>query len=93
VSVVVTLPGPLRSLAGGASRVTLEAPGASVGELLAALFARHPALRDRIVTERGEVRPHVNIFVGDESIRFSGGLDTPLADGAVVSILPAVSGG
>jgi MoaD family protein len=93
VSVVVTLPGPLRSLAGGASRVTLEASGASVGALLAALFARHPALRDRIVTERGEVRPHVNVFVGDESIRFSGGLDTPLADGAVVSILPAVSGG
>ncbi len=50
-------------------------------------------VRDRVVTEQGQVRPHVNVFVGDESIRFTGGLSTPLSDGAEISIVPAVSGG
>ena len=53
----------------------------------------YPGVRDRVVTEQGQVRPHVNLFVGAESIRFTGGLATPLADGAVMSIVPAVSGG
>lgn len=57
------------------------------------LGARHPGVRDRVLTEQGEVRPHVNVFVGDESIRYTGGLATPLGEGAEVSIVPAVSGG
>src|SRR5262249_25486117 len=64
-----------------------------VGDALAALWALHPGVRDRVVTEQGEVRPHVNVFVGVESIRFTGGLETPLRDGAEISIVPAVSGG
>ena len=93
MSVTVSLPGALRPVAGGAARVTLDAPGATVGDVLGALFARHPALRDRVVTELGQVRVHVNVFVGAESIRLGQGLATPVADGDVVSILPAVSGG
>jgi molybdopterin converting factor small subunit len=89
----VLLPGPLVAEAGGCSRVDLTAPHATVGEALAELFARHPALRLRIVDEQGRVRPHVNVFVGDDSIRFERGLDTPLRDGASISVLPAVSGG
>jgi molybdopterin converting factor small subunit len=50
-------------------------------------------VRDRVLTDQGAVRPHVNVFVGPESIRFTGGLDTPVSDGAEISILPAVSGG
>jgi molybdopterin converting factor small subunit len=50
-------------------------------------------VRDRVVTEQGEVRPHVNVFVGDESIRFTGGLDTAVTSGAEIHIVPAVSGG
>jgi molybdopterin converting factor small subunit len=50
-------------------------------------------VRDRVVTEQGEVRPHVNVFVGVESIRFTGDLATPLAADAEISIVPAVSGG
>ena len=64
-----------------------------MGEALRALAAVHPGLRDRVMNERGELRPHVNVFVGRESIRFSGGLQTPLPEGAEVFILPAVSGG
>jgi len=50
-------------------------------------------MRDRVVTEQGEVRPHINIFVGDENIRYSGGLATRLSAECVISIVPAVSGG
>ena len=64
-----------------------------MGEALDALRAAHPAVYDRLVTERREVRPHVNVFVGREDIRWSGGLQTPLAEGSEVVILPSVSGG
>ena len=91
--VVFHIPGYVREFTGGRSRVVLEVSPATVGEALEALWALHPGVRDRVVTEQGEVRPHVNLFVGSESIRFSGGLGTPLADGAEISIVPAVSGG
>ena len=64
-----------------------------MGEALAALWAVYPGVRDRVVDERGEVRQHVNVFVGDESIRFTGGLGTAVGDGAEIWIVPAVSGG
>ena len=91
--VTVLLPGPLHALAG--ARETVEVAGAapSVGEVLAALWARHPALRDRVMREDGRLRPHVNVFVGRESVRHTGGLDTTIAEGAEIAILPAVSGG
>ena len=50
-------------------------------------------MRDRVLTERGEVRPHINIFVNGEDIRYTGGLATPVGDGAEVFLVPAVSGG
>ncbi len=93
MALVFHIPGYLREFTGGLRRVTLAASPATVGEALAALWALHPGVRDRVVTEQGEVRPHVNLFVGAESIRFTGGLATPLAEGAEISIVPAVSGG
>ena len=84
----------LRRFAGGAAEVEVEhVPGGDVRAALAALFAHHPGLRDRVLTEPGEVRPHVNVFVGEESIRAGAGLATPLSDGAALWILAAVSGG
>ena len=71
----------------------MDAPAARVADALAALWAAHPALRDRVMTEDGRLRPHVNIFVGRDSVRYTGGLDTPLREGAEVAIVPAVSGG
>jgi sulfur-carrier protein len=93
MTVVVRLPGPLLPYADGARTVRVDAAGETVGDVLAGLFAHYPALRDRVLTEPGEVRPHVNVFVGDESIRDTGELATPVAEGATVTILPAVSGG
>jgi len=91
--VTFVIPSPLRPLAGGRERVRVEASPATVGDALAALWAAHPPLRDRVLTEQGAVRPHVNIFVGEESIRYTGGLATPVPDGAELAIIPAVSGG
>lgn len=87
------IPGYLRPYAGGASRVEVADEPATVRTALAALRRAHPGVWDRVLTEQGAVRPHVNVFVGDESIRYSGGLDTPVPPGATISIVPAVSGG
>ena len=93
MAVLVHLPGYVREFTGGLSRVTLAGAPGTVGEALDALWALHPGVRARVVTEQGEVRQHVNVFVGSESIRFTGGLGTPLAGDAEISIVPAVSGG
>jgi len=93
VSVTVVLPSQLRELAEGRTSVLLGGGLTTVGEVLDALREDCPAVYDRVVTERREVRPHVNVFVGREDIRWSGGLHTPLADGSEVVILPSVSGG
>ncbi|MEO8381296.1 MAG: ubiquitin-like small modifier protein 1 [Acidobacteriota bacterium] len=87
------IPGPLRELAGNRSEVQLQGSAATVSEALALLWASTPAVRDRVLNERGAVRPHVHIFVDGESIRDSGGLASPIRDGARIFILPAVSGG
>jgi sulfur-carrier protein len=87
------VPGPLVAYADGQGSVILEVEGSTVHDALSALWATHPRLRDRMVDEQGRVRPHVNLFVGGESIRYTGGLDTPLAPDATLSVVPAVSGG
>lgn len=93
MSLLVTIPGPLRELAGNRDRVRLDGRASSVSDALSLLWSQCPGVRDRVVTERGDVRPHINIFVDGESIRDSQGLDTRLRDGAEIVILPAVSGG
>jgi molybdopterin converting factor small subunit len=87
------IPGPLRSLTGGRSYVELQTCGRTLHDALEALFATHPALRDRVLTERGEIREHVNVFVGKNEARSMGGLASPVADGTEISIIPAISGG
>lgn len=87
----VRIPTPLRKLTNGQDVVTV--PAATVGELVQALESAYPGIRDRLLDDKGLVRRFVNIFVGDEDIRFLKQLDTPLADGADVSIVPAIAGG
>lgn len=90
-TLTVHVPGPLRDACGGATELT-----ASVGnlrELLDELERRHPRLHRRICDETGAVRRHVNLFVNTQHMRERQGLETPLAPGDVVTILPAVSGG
>ena len=87
------IPGSLRSMAGGQSHVHVETPGSTLRDALEALFAAHPAVRDRVLTERREIREHVNVFVGKTEARSTGGLATPVADGIEIAIIPAISGG
>ena len=87
------IPGPLRSMTSGRRHVDLEPSGGTLGDAFEALFAAHPGIRDRVLTERGEFREHVNVFVGNSDARSTGALATPLADGMEISILPAISGG
>jgi molybdopterin synthase sulfur carrier subunit len=83
----------LRPLTGGREQIEIAGSPATVGAALQALWTVCPGLRDRVATEQGEIREHVNVFVGDENVRFTGGLRTPLPDGAEISIFHAVSGG
>jgi sulfur-carrier protein len=91
MSVKVRIPTQLRSLAGGAGEVTVE--GATVGDALKALDSAHPGFNERLFDENGNLRRFVNVFMGEEDIRFLEGVDTPVAPGAVVSVVPAVAGG
>lgn len=93
MSLTFVIPGPLRELAVNRGEVRIDEPAESVSGALTLLWAQCPALRDRVVTELGELRPHINLFVDGESIRYSGGFDTPVRDGAEIFILPALSGG
>jgi len=91
MAVTVRIPTQLRSLAGGISDVQLD--GATVGEVLKSLEAAHPGFQDRLFDDGGKLRRFVNVFVADEDIRFLEGLDTAVAEGSTVSIVPAVAGG
>ncbi len=71
----------------------MEVTGATVREVIEDLDRRFPGVKDRLLDGDGGLRRFVNIYVGDEDIRFLGGLDTPVPDGSVVSIVPAVAGG
>jgi molybdopterin synthase sulfur carrier subunit len=80
-------------MTGGRSQVDVELSGGTLQDALEALFAAHPAIRDRLLTERGEIREHLNVFVGKREARSTGGLATSLEDGMEIAIIPAISGG
>lgn len=91
MSVKVRIPTQLRQLAGGAGEVEVEA--STVGEALKSLDAAHPGFGERLFDDSGELRRFVNVFMGEEDVRFLEGLATPVAEGAVISVVPAVAGG
>ena len=91
ISVEVT--GFLTEFTAGERTIVLDGSPATVAEALELLWARHTGLRDRIVTERGSVRPHVGIFVNGAPIRHRQDLQTPIGHGDEITILPAISGG
>ena len=92
MAVTVRIPTQLRDAAGGSAETRVESAG-TVGEALEALYAEHGELRDRIADESGELRRFVNVYLSGEDIRFLQGLETPVSDGAELTILPAVAGG
>jgi molybdopterin synthase sulfur carrier subunit len=91
MSVLVKIPTQLRAAAGGEAEAVLD--GGTVQEVLDGLFQRHEELRARISDEDGTLRRFVNVYVAGEDIRVLDGLATPVADGAELTILPAVAGG
>ncbi|MCW2830670.1 MAG: molybdopterin synthase sulfur carrier subunit [Aeromicrobium sp.] len=90
MAIEVRIPTILRTYTGGERAV--EGNGSTVTELIDRLEADHEGIKERLI-ENGEARRFVNIYVNDEDIRFTGGLDTAVADGDTVVILPAVAGG
>jgi molybdopterin synthase sulfur carrier subunit len=90
MAVEVRIPTILRTFTGGEKAVA--GAGATLAEVIDDVDSRHPGLKDRLV-ESAALRRFVNVYVNDEDVRFSGGLDAPTADGDVVVVLPAVAGG
>lgn len=87
------IPGALREFTSGHSTIRIEQTPAILSEALSALWSLHPGLRDRITTEQGQIREHINIFIGAEDIRYTGGLTSRIPPGSDISIVPAISGG
>jgi sulfur-carrier protein len=90
MAVTVKIPTQLRAATGGDSEV--EVSGSTVGEVLDAVFEAHTELRERI-TQDGDLRRFVNVYVSGEDIRFQQGLETVVSESDEVTILPAVAGG
>jgi len=88
--ITVRIPTPLRTLTGGNEQ--LEVEGATVREALEALEKKAPGIKDRLLDDKG-VRRFVNVYVGDEDVRFLDGLDTKVSAGTEISIVPAIAGG
>ena len=91
MSVSVRIPTILRSYTEDSSQVTAE--GATLAEVLDSLESAYPGLKARVVDEDGKLRRFVNLYVAEEDVRFSEGLDTTTPDGTQISIIPAVAGG
>ncbi|MDX6327234.1 MAG: sulfur-carrier protein [Nocardioidaceae bacterium] len=90
MAIEVRIPTILRTYTGGAKAV--DGKGNSLADLVDDLENNHPGLKDRLI-ENGDLRRFVNVYVNDEDVRFTGGLDTSLNDGDSVVVLPAVAGG
>ncbi|RCV54867.1 MoaD/ThiS family protein [Marinitenerispora sediminis] len=91
MSVSVRVPTILRGYTSDAAEVSAE--GGTLSEVLADLEANHPGIRARILDDSGRIRRFVNVYVGDEDVRFAQGLETATPSGSQVSIIPAVAGG
>jgi len=85
------IPTPLRPFAGG--QATVQVNGTNIGEALGDLTNQHPDLHKHLFNDAGELRPFVNLFLNDEDIRFLDGVDTTIAEGDRLQIIPSIAGG
>jgi molybdopterin synthase sulfur carrier subunit len=93
MTVTFLIPGSLALMTGGRSQVDVEVSDGTLRNALESLFLACPAIRDRVLTEQGEIREHVNVFVGNTAARSADGLATAVVNGVEISIIPAISGG
>jgi molybdopterin converting factor small subunit len=91
--ITVEIPAALQQYAAARASVRLAQPVRTVRDALAALGAEHPGVVDRILTEQGDLRQHINVFIDSENVRFHQGLATQVPEGSTLVILAAVSGG
>lgn len=91
MSVSVRIPTILRTYTGGAAEVSAE--GATLAAVIADLESHHNGIGGRILDDSGKLRRFVNVYVNDDDVRFADGLETAIADGGSISIIPAVAGG
>ena len=91
MSVSVRIPTILRTYTGGESEVSAE--GDTLGAVLEDLDANYSGIKGRVLDEGGELRRFVNVYVGNDDVRFLDNLDTPTPDGTQISVIPAVAGG
>ena len=92
MAVTLRVPTILRTLTGGAAEVSVDGAG-TLAEVIDKVDAEHPGIRGRVLDDDGKLRRFVNVYVGEDDVRFAQGLDTPTPDGVTVSIIPAVAGG
>lgn len=93
MAVTVRIPTILRPYTGGAAEVTLDHSDPTLAGVITELEVQAPGISARILDDAGSLRRFVNVYVGDEDVRFAEGLATTIVDGAQVSIIPAVAGG
>ena len=85
------IPGPLRRLSDG--EVTVDVEAEDLASAIAALDARYPGFKDRLLDESGDLRQFVNVYLNDEDVRLGSGLSAKVGDSDEISIIPAVAGG
>ncbi len=91
MAITVLIPTPLRNLT--SDQDSVEAAGATIGEIFDDLESKHPGIGERLCDEAGEIRRFVNVYLNQEDIRFIDGKNTPVSDGDEISIVPAIAGG
>ncbi len=91
MSVSVRIPTILRTYTGGESEVSAE--GGTLGEVIESLDGSYTGIKGRILDEAGQIRRFVNVYVGNDDVRFLDNLDTATPDGTQISVIPAVAGG
>lgn len=91
MTATLLIPTALRAFTDGQSKVNLA--GDTVGQLISALAEQYPDLRQHLYEEDGKLRSFINLYVGENNIKTTGGLDTPVADGGEVLLVPAIAGG
>ncbi len=91
MAITVKIPTPLRKFTGDKDSISVE--GATVGAVIQALEIKAPGISAKIVDDEGKVRRFINVYAGEDDIRFLDGLNTAVGDGAEISIIPAIAGG
>src|SRR3954466_11260040 len=93
MTVTLHIAAALREFTARSSTVEIQSPGQTLTDALAALWMKHRGIRDRVPKEQDQIRQHINIFVGNQNVRYTGALPTQVPQQSQISIVPAVSGG